>query len=93
MLKFRMGAAKLPINDHTRARQDRTCRCGQRGALGNERHQLLECPAMQPVGQRFAPFIRSSRYHADVFMWQKDLFSVACYICACIKLHASLLED
>ena len=60
MLRFRMGAAKLPINDHTRARLDRTSRCCQRGALGNERHQLLECPAMQPLEQRFAHFIRSS---------------------------------
>ena len=26
-------------------------------------------------------------------LWQKDLFSVACYICACMKLHATLLEE
>ena len=26
-----------------------------------------------------------------MFIWQKDLISVACYICACKKLHATLL--
>ena len=29
----------------------------------------------------------------QMFIWQKDLFSVACYICACMKLHATLLEE
>ena len=28
-----------------------------------------------------------------MFIWQKDLFSVACYICACMKLHTTLLEE
>ena len=27
------------------------------------------------------------------FIWQEDLFLVACYICACMKLHAALLEE
>ena len=26
----------------------------------------------------------------QMFIWQKDLLSVACYICACMKLHATL---
>ena len=29
----------------------------------------------------------------ETFIWQKDLFSVACYICACMKLHATLSEE
>ena len=29
----------------------------------------------------------------QMFIWQKDLFSVACYICACVKLHATPLEE
>ena len=41
VLSCRMGAAKISINDHSRARQDRTCRrCGL-GALGDKRHLLL----------------------------------------------------
>ena len=93
MLRFRLGAAKLPINDHSsRARQDRTCRCCGLGALGDERHLLLECPAMRPVRQRFAHLFAKSDT-MQMFIWQEDLFSVACYICACIKLHATLLEE
>ena len=29
----------------------------------------------------------------QMFTWQEDLFSVTCYICACMKLHATLLEE
>ena len=65
--------------------------CGL-GALGNERHLLLECPAMRSVRQKFA-YLFATTDTMQMFIWQEDLFSVACYICACMKLHATLLEE
>ena len=91
VLRFRLGAAKRPINAPSRDRQDRTCRCCQLGALGDERHLLLEGPAMRPVRQRFAHLFAKTDT-MQMFIWQKDLLSVACYICAYTELHATLLE-
>lgn len=44
---------------------------------------------MRPV--QFAHF-SAKAVTMHVFIWQKDLFSVACYVCACMKLHATLIE-
>ena len=61
-------------------------------SCGDERHLLLECPAMRPIRQRFAHLFAKSDT-VQMFIWQEDLFSVACYICACMKHHATLLEE
>ena len=53
---------------------------------------FFECPAMRPVRQRFAHLFAISDT-MQMFIWQEDLLSVACYICACMKRHATLLED
>ena len=55
--------------------------CTGLGALGDERHLLLECPAMRPVRQRFAHLFAKTDT-MQMFIRQQDLFSVACYICA-----------
>ena len=43
-------------------------------------------------GQRFAHLFAKADT-MQMVVWQKDLISVACYICACMKLHATLLEE
>ena len=52
----------------------------------------LESPAMQAVLQRFAhafPEADTMRFS----FWQKDLLSAACYNCACMKPHVTLLKE
>ena len=46
---------------------------------------------MRPVRQRFAHLFAKTDT-MQIFIWQKDLFLVACYICACMKLHATLIR-
>ena len=54
------------------------------------RRAALECPAMRPVQHRFAHhFVKADTM--QMFMRQKDLFSVACYIMhACLELQILL---
>ena len=47
---------------------------------------------MRPVRQRFAHLFAEADT-MQMFIWQKDMLSVACYICACMKLHATLAEE
>ena len=47
---------------------------------------------MRPVRQRFAHLFAKTDT-MQMFIWQEDLFLGACYICACMKLHATLLEE
>ena len=49
ILRFRMGSQLLPIEQgrHLRLpRHRRVCKLCHTGALGDERHMLLECPAL-----------------------------------------------
>ena len=63
MLRFRMGAMySLPIyNRDIPERQERVCQCCDSGALGDERHVLLECRALQSVRDRYAHLFTSPR--------------------------------
>ena len=46
---------------------------------------------MHPVRRKFAHlFVAADTM--QMFIWQENLFDVACFICACMKLHATLLQ-
>ncbi len=67
--------------------------CAAFGALGNERHLWLECPAMQSVREKFAQLFAKA-YIKQLFPLQDDFYAVPCYFYACLKLpgHGTLLE-
>jgi hypothetical protein len=67
-------------------RQERVCQCCDSGVLGDERHVLLECRALQSVRDRHAHLFASPRM-VKLFMWQADLYGVACFICECMGQH------
>lgn len=54
----------------------------QNGAQGDERHLLLERPAMQPVLEHFAELFTEADT-LRTFKWQENMFLVARYKCAC----------
>ena len=60
ILILRMGSHSLPIEQgrHLRLpRHRRVCRLRHTGALGDERHMLLECPAFADLRDKFSPLI------------------------------------
>jgi hypothetical protein len=95
VLRFRMGLMySLPVyNRDIPERQERVCQCCDSGALGDERHVLLECRALQRVRtqrvrtpNRYAHLFASPRT-VKLFMWQADLYGVACLICKGMRQH------
>ena len=63
IFRFRMGARHLPIQMGRHLRQPRSMRvyhmCHS-GALCDERHILMECPALGDVRSQYAPLIAES---------------------------------
>lgn len=60
LFRFRMGCHKLPIEQgrHLRLpRARRVCRACGTGQLGDERHMLLECPALSDLQAEFSPLL------------------------------------
>ena len=54
-LRFRMGCHKLLRDTGCLLgvpRQDRICLMCQQGVLGDEKHHVFECPALQYLGAR-----------------------------------------
>jgi len=94
VLRFRMGAMySLPIyNRDIPERQERVCQCCDSGALGDERHVRLECRALQSVRDRYAHLFASPRT-VKLFMWQADLYGVACFMCECMRQHDLITKD
>ena len=55
-----MGAHLLPIEQGRHLhlpRHRRLCRLCQTGALGDERHMLLDCPALADLRDKFSPLV------------------------------------
>ena len=58
--RIRMGSHLLPIEQgrHLRLpRHRRVCRLCRTGALGDDRHMLLECPALAELRDEFSPLV------------------------------------
>ena len=59
-LRFRMGSHLLPIERgrHLRLpRHRRVCRLYHTGALGDERHMFLKCPALADLRDEYSPLV------------------------------------
>ena len=60
IFRFRMGSHMLPIEQDRHLqlpRHRRVCKLCHAGVLGDERHLLLECPALANVSTRFSQLI------------------------------------
>ncbi len=85
--RLRLGSHSLPVETGRFAkidRQDRCCTFGDSGAVGDEQHLLMECPATDVVRQGF-----SSLFDLAVppcmrqLVWGGDRMMVAEFMLAC----------
>ena len=90
-LRFRMGCHKLTRDTECLPgvpRQDRICMMCQQGVLGDEKHLVFECPALQDLRNRNKNLFKVPHGDAMImFMWQDDTIGVARFIDACLEIH------
>ena len=75
IFRFRMGSHMLPIEQgrHLQLpRHRRVCKLCRTGALGDERHLLLECPALADVRTEFSQLIAHCSGIMARLVWFKD---------------------
>jgi hypothetical protein len=88
-LRFRMGCHGLP-RDHAFwgsqrvPRMSRTCQKCSLGQLGDERHLVFECPALQPIRDRYADLFCIVPLTMRQFMWQPAMLRVAHFVVECM---------
>ena len=87
ILRFRMGSHLLPIEQgrHLRLpRHRRVCRLCHTGALGDERHMLLECPALADLRDEYSPLVAGCSGVMARLVWARNQPMVSRYIIACL---------
>ena len=92
ILRFRMGSHHLPVEGlHLKQpRASRGCNLCNTGALGDERHMLLECPALAGLRLQFSSlFLSCSSVIMRQLLWAKDQHEVCRYIKACLDRMSS----
>ena len=59
-------------------RQDRICMMCQQGVLGDEKHLVFECPALQDLRDRNKALFKAPHGDAMILlMWQDDIIAMA----------------
>ncbi len=94
-LRFRAGCHGLPIDDGRRGgipRPLRLCsRC--RVAVGDERHLVFECPALDHLRTRYAPLFALPDQTMLQFLWQRDMVSIAYFVRDALHFLLSIDEE
>ena len=92
LLRFRMGCHSLPIVMGRRSgvpRSQRVCLQCDLHVVGDERHMVFDCTALQPVRERYLDLFGPNIITMQQFMWQRDLIRVAHFVLACFdSLHS-----
>ena len=76
ILRFRMGSHHLPIEEGRHfnlPRASRVCNLCNTDALGDERHMLLECPALAALRLQFSSLLLPCSGVMRRLLWAKDL--------------------
>ena len=92
ILRFRMGSHHLPVEKGRHfnlPRASRVCNLCNTGALGDERHMLLECPALADPRLQFSSVFLSCSSVMRRLLWAKDQHEVCRYIIACLDRMSS----
>ena len=87
IFRVRMGSHLLPIEQGSHVqlpRNRRICRLCCTGALGEERHMLLECPALADLRQQYSSLLSDCSGVMARLVWAKDQPLVSKYIIACL---------
>ena len=85
ILSFHMGSLHLPVEEGRHfnlPRASRVCNLCNTGALGDERHMLLECPALADLRLQFSSLLPSCSSVMRRLLWAKDQHEVCRYIVA-----------
>jgi len=85
-LKFRMGCHSLPNVTGRWAkvpRAQRMCMHCDQQVIGDERHLVFECPAVQSIRARYPALFGADIATMQHFMWQLDINSVAHFVMDC----------
>ena len=65
-------------------RHRRVCRLCHTGALGDERHMLLECPALADLRDEYSPLVAECSGVMARLVWARNQPMVSRYIIACL---------
>ncbi len=87
ILRFRMGSHHLPVEEGRHfnlPRASRVCNLCNTDALGDERHMLLECPALADLRLQFSSLLLPCSSVMRRLLWAKDQHEVCRYIIACL---------
>ena len=85
ILRFRMGSHHLPAEEGRHFNlpwASRVCNLCSTDALGDERHMLLECPALADLRLQFSSLLLSCSCDMRWLFWAKDQHEVCRYIIA-----------
>ena len=92
ILRFRMGSHHLPVEEDRQfnlPRASRVCNLCNTDALGEERHMLLECPALADLRLQFSSLLLSCCSVMRRLLWAKDQREVCRDIVACLDRRSS----
>ena len=88
-LHFRMGFHRLPREVAAWAgipRLQRICNMCQHRTIGDEKHLVFECPALQDLRDNCPHRFEDTQADAMVlFMWQDDMIGVVRFIDECLE--------
>ena len=94
LFRFRLGAHHLPVEMGRRdghARVARVCPLCSGGHVGDERHLVFECPALQPVRRMHADLYAHARSTMRLFMWHRDQKRVASCLLQLLSQYDAML--
>ena len=92
ILRFRMGSHHLPVEEGRHfnlPRASRVCNLCNTDALGDERHMLVECPALAALRLQFSSLLLPCSGVMRRLLWAKDQHEVCRYIIACLDRMSS----
>ena len=95
LFRFRLGAHALPIEMGRRlhmARVARVCPLCSGMHLGDERHHVFECPAVEDIRRRYSMLFVDSHRAMRLFMWHPDQKGVAACLLQVLDRIDELLD-
>ena len=87
-LRFRVGCHGLPRDigsRHGTDRLSRVCSACDTGEIGDERHLLFECPALQRFRNMHPHLFVVPHQTVQQFIWQRDLYHVIIFVTDCLE--------
>jgi hypothetical protein len=90
-LRFGTSCHNVPVDKGRQARpriprMSRICEHSTMNEIGDERHLLFECPAVQHGTDQYAHLFTFATSTIRTFLWQDDIISAIRYVVVCIDI-------